>query len=201
MNLFETVKENVKLRQSAENYGFDISRNDIICCPFHNDDSPSLKLYDDHFYCFGCGEHGDVIDFVSKMFSLSPKEAAERLAQDFGICYDSDERTDTSKYRKDSILRRIKASQEKEKENHVYNVLCSYFRLLQDWKHDYAPVSPDDVVDPRFTEALTKSAYIEHLLDRMMAGSKEKGIADGEIVRIEKVVKRHEGNFVTEIQK
>ena len=34
-----------------------------------------------------------------------------------------------------------------------------------------------------------------------MAGSKEKGIADGEIVRIEKVVKRHEGNFVTEIQK
>ena len=201
MNLFETVKENITLRQAAENYGFDISRNDMICCPFHNDDSPSLKLYDDHFYCFGCGEHGDVIDFTSKLFSLSPKEAAERLAQDFGICYDSDERTDMSKYRKDSILRKIRASQEKEKENHVYNVLSSYFRLLQDWKRDYAPVSPDDVVDPRFTEALTKSAYIEHLLDRMMAGSKEKIITDGEIVRIEKVVKRHEENFVTEIQK
>ncbi|WP_044974918.1 CHC2 zinc finger domain-containing protein [Ruminococcus sp. HUN007] len=201
MNLFETVKENVTLRQAAENYGFDISRSDMICCPFHNDDSPSMKLYDDHFYCFGCGEHGDVIDFTGKLFSLSPKEAAERLTQDFGICYDSDEHTDTSKYRKDSILRRIKASQEKEKENHVYNVLSSYFRLLQEWKRDYAPASPDDIVDPRFTEALTKSAYIEHLLDRMMAGSKEKGIADGEIVRIEKVVKRHEGNFVTEIQK
>ena len=201
MNLFETVKENVTLRQAAENCGFDISRNDMICCPFHNDDSPSMKLYDDHFYCFGCGEHGDVIDFTSKLFSLSPKEAAERLAQDFGICYDNDKCTDTSKYRKDSILRKIRASQEKEKENHVYNVLSSYFRLLQDWKHDYAPASPDDIVDPRFTEALTKSAYIEHLLDRMMAGSKEKGIADGEIVRIEKVVRRHEGNFVTEIQK
>ncbi len=192
MNLFETVKENVKLRQAAENYGFDISRNDMICCPFHNDDSPSLKLYDDHFYCFGCGEHGDVIDFTSKLFSLSSREAAERLAQDFGICYDIDERTDTSKYRKDSILRKIRASQEKEKENHVYNVLSSYFRLLQDWKRDYAPASPDDVVDPRFTEALTKSAYIEHLLDRMMAGSKEKIITDGEIMRIENTVKKHE---------
>ena len=192
MNLFETVKENVTLRQAAENCGFDISRNSMICCPFHNDDFPSLKLYDDHFYCFGCGEHGDVIDFTSKLFSLSSKEAAVRLAQDFGICYDSDERTDTSKYRKDSILRKIRASQEKEKENHVYNVLSSYFRLLQDWKRDYAPVSPDDVVDPRFTEALTKSAYVEHLMDRMIAGSKEKIITDGEIVRIEKAVKKHE---------
>ena len=192
MNLFETVKENVTLRQAVENYGFDISRNGMICCPFHNDDSPSLKIYDDHFYCFGCGEHGDVINFTAKLFSLSPKGAAERLAQDFGICYDSDERTDTSKYRKNSILRRIKASQEKEKENHVYNVLSSYFRLLQDWKRDYAPASPDDVVDPRFTEALTKSAYVEHLMDRMIAGSKEKIITDGEIVRIEKAVKKHE---------
>lgn len=194
MNLFENVKENITLRQAAENYGFDINRNDMICCPFHNDDSPSLKLYDDHFYCFGCGEHGDVIDFVSKLFSLSPKEAAERLAHDFGISYDNYVPIDTSKHRKDSILRKIRASQEKEKENHVYNVLSSYFRLLQDWKRDYAPSSPDDKVDPRFVEALTKSAYIEHLLDRMMAGSKdkEKIITDGEIVRIEKVVKRYD---------
>lgn len=192
MKLFETVKENVTLRQAAENCGFDISRSSMICCPFHNDDSPSMKLYDDHFYCFGCGEHGDVIDFVSKLFSLSPKEAAERLAYDFGISYDRGDPIDTSKYRKDSILRKIRVSQEKEKENHVYNVLSSYFRLLQDWKRDFAPSSPDDKVDPRFVEALTKSAYIEHLLDRMMAGGKEKIITDNEIVRIEKVMKSHD---------
>ena len=185
MNLFETVKENVTLRQAAENCGFDISRSSMICCPFHKDDSPSMKLYDDHFYCFGCGEHGDVIDFVSKLFSLSPKEAAERLAHDLGISYDSNDPIDTSKYRKDSILRKIRASQEKEKENHVYNVLSSYFRLLQDWKRDYAPSSPDDKVDPRFVEALTKSAYIEHLLECLISGSKEekaKIINDKDIV-------------------
>ncbi len=192
MNLFETVKENITLRQAAENYGFDVSRNDMICCPFHNDDSPSLKLYDDHFYCFGCGEHGDVIDFVSKLFSLSPKEAAERLAYDFGISYDRGDPIDTSKYRKDSILRKIRASQEKDKENHVYNVLSSYFRLLQDWKRDFAPSSPNDKVDPRFVEALTKSAYIEHLLDRMISGGKEEIITDNEIVRIEKTMKSHD---------
>ncbi len=186
MNLFETVKDNVTLRQAAEKYGFELNRSDMICCPFHNDNSPSMKLYDDHYYCFGCGEHGDVIDFVSKLFSVSPKEAAERLAKDFSICYGSEHHIDTSKYRKDSILRKIKASQEKDKENHVCNVLSAYYRLLQDWKREYAPASPEDEVDSRFVEALTKSAYIEHLLECMISGNKGKIITDSEIVRIEK---------------
>lgn len=118
MNLFETVKESVTLRQAAEAYGMDVKRNGMMCCPFHNDSNPSLNLYDDHFYCFGCGEHGDVIDFVGKVFSLSPKEAAESLAKSFGICYNSDERLDTSKNRKDSIVFKIRISQEKEKEKY-----------------------------------------------------------------------------------
>ena len=40
-------------------------------------------------HLFGCGEDGDVIDFTAKLFDLSPKEAAEKLAQDFGLIYDS----------------------------------------------------------------------------------------------------------------
>ena len=51
MNLFETVKENVSMRQAAEFCGIDINRSNMCCCPFHNDDSPSMKLYDDHYYC------------------------------------------------------------------------------------------------------------------------------------------------------
>ena len=129
MKLFETVKENVSMRQAAEFCGIDINRSGMCCCPFHNDDSPSMKLYDDHYYCFGCGEHGDVIDFVSKLFSVSPKEAAERLVQELGISYDSSRGTEISTYKKDSILRKIKAKQDKDRENYAYNVLRAYFRL------------------------------------------------------------------------
>ena len=132
-----------------------------------------------------------MIDFVSKLFSLSPKGYTERLAHDFGISYNNDAPIDTSKYRKDSILRKIRVSQEKEKENHVYNVLSSYFRLLQDWKRNYALSSPEDKVDPRFVEALTKSAYIEHLMKRMMDGGKVKVVDDDEIVRIKNMVKKY----------
>lgn len=166
----------------------------MCCCPFHNDDSPSMKLYDDHYYCFGCGEHGDVIDFVSKLFSVSPKEAAERLVQELGISYDSSRGTEISTYKKDSILRKIKAKQDKDRENYAYNVLRAYFRLLQNWKHEYAPTSSEDDVDPRFIEALTKSAYIEHLLDSMISGDKEtRGdiITGSEIVQIENMLKKY----------
>ena len=59
----------------------------MACCPFHDDKNPSMKV-DQRFHCFGCGKDGDVIDFTAKLFDLSPKEAAEKLAQDFGLIYD-----------------------------------------------------------------------------------------------------------------
>ena len=62
MNLFETVKSAVTMKQAAEHYGCKVNRGNMICCPFHNDRHPSMKLNRDYFYCFGCGAHGDVIN-------------------------------------------------------------------------------------------------------------------------------------------
>ena len=44
MRLFETIKETVTVGQAAEYYGMKIGRNNMICCPFHNDHHPSMKL-------------------------------------------------------------------------------------------------------------------------------------------------------------
>ena len=85
MNIFETVKAAVPVRQAAEHYGLKVSRNGMACCPFHNDRHPSLKLNEEYFFRFGCGAKGDVIDFAAQMFDLSSYEAAQRLAADFGI--------------------------------------------------------------------------------------------------------------------
>ena len=43
---------------------------------------------DERFHCFGCQADGDVISFTSRLFDLSPKDAALKLASDFGIAYD-----------------------------------------------------------------------------------------------------------------
>ena len=87
-NVFEAVKQSVSTRDAAAFYGIEVKRNGMACCPFHDDKNPSMKV-DQRFHCFGCGEDGDVIDFTAKLFDLSSKEAAEKLAQDFGLIYDS----------------------------------------------------------------------------------------------------------------
>ena len=65
MNLFETVKAAVTPRMAAERYGLPIQQGSMIRCPFHADRTPSMKLNEDYFYCFGCGASGDVIDLAA----------------------------------------------------------------------------------------------------------------------------------------
>ena len=75
MNLFEIVKYGVNCREAAERYGVEANHYGMALCPFHNDRHPSLYVADDHYYCFACGEHGDVIDFVSKVaFNLTKRQ-------------------------------------------------------------------------------------------------------------------------------
>ena len=85
MTIFEAVKSTVTPKMAAEHFGLSVSRNGMVCCPFHDDRHPSMKLYHDHFHCFGCQANGDVIEFTSKLFGITPLEAAQKLAADFGI--------------------------------------------------------------------------------------------------------------------
>ena len=49
-----------------------------------------MKLYHDHFYCFGCGEHGDIIKLTDKLLGLSPIDSVKRLASDFNVLIHDD---------------------------------------------------------------------------------------------------------------
>ncbi|MBB4264983.1 DNA primase [Roseospira visakhapatnamensis] len=55
------------------------------CCPFHNEKTPSFYVYDDHYHCFGCGAHGDLISFEMATAGLSFMEAVEALAAEAGL--------------------------------------------------------------------------------------------------------------------
>ena len=86
-NVFEAVKQSVTTRQAALVYGISVGRNGMARCPFHDDRHPSMKV-DRRFHCFACQADGDVIDFTSRLFGLSSKEAALKLAEDFSISFD-----------------------------------------------------------------------------------------------------------------
>ncbi|WP_375332502.1 DNA primase [Candidatus Tisiphia endosymbiont of Psammoecus bipunctatus] len=79
INLSDIVRQKVVLTKKSGNY--------LGLCPFHVEKSPSFTVNDakKFYYCFGCAVHGDVIKFVSNFSGLSYKEAAIKLANDYGI--------------------------------------------------------------------------------------------------------------------
>ena len=85
MSLYQTVKSAITVRQVGEMYGMEPDRHGMVCCPFHSDNDPSMKLNDTYYYCFGCGANGDAIDLTAKLFDLNPRQAAEKLINDFGL--------------------------------------------------------------------------------------------------------------------
>ena len=152
MRIFEIVKENVNLWEAAELYGIDVNRYSKALCPFHNDRHPSLYVADDHYYCFACGAHGDVIDFVSKLFQLSLYDAARKLAADFHLSPDKP----PSAAALHAKRIRTEAQQLRENERLCFSILSDYAHVLRDWKVRYAPQSPAEAPDERFVEACHK---------------------------------------------
>ena len=167
-NVFEAVKQSVSTRDAAAFYGIEVKRNGMACCPFHDDKNPSMKV-DQRFHCFGCGADGDVIDFTAKLFDLSSKEAAEKLAQDFGLIYDSQ-----APPRRRYVRQKTEAQQFREDRQRCYRVLSDYYHLLKKWGIDHSPRTPEEEPHPRFVEAIQKKTYVEYLLDLFLYESEEE---------------------------
>lgn len=169
MNLYDQLKSNLTPRCVTEHYGPPIHRGNMICCPFHDDKTPSMKLYDDHFYCFGCQKSGDVIDLAAQFLGLTNHEAAKRLSADFGIMDEvPTQLVRTTPYEH--------SRQFNEDEQECYLALIGYLKLLELWEQKYSPTSQIATPDPRFIEACQMKSYVEYLCDIFIKGNTEERI-------------------------
>ena len=187
MNCFQNVKYGVSCREAAERYGVEVNRYSMALCPFHNDRHPSLYVADDHYYCFACREHGDVIDFVGRLFQLSPYDAARKLAADFHLTPDKP----PSAAALHAKRIQTEAQQLRENERLCFSVLSDYARVLRSWKVQYAPQSPAEAPDERFIEACHNLDQTEYYLDILCAGGSleraevvQQQMADGKLDRL-----------------
>lgn len=122
MSVYDDVKSLVPVREAAEMYGYGPNRSGFICCPFHGERTPSLKLYDGDrgFFCFGCGKGGSVVDFVGELFGLSPMEAVRKLNLDFNLWLPLDKTPDREQVKEAQRRRRTMETR----------------RLFDDWRDD-----------------------------------------------------------------
>ena len=196
MTIFDEVKSLVDVPTAARSYGVEVSRGNMALCPFHRERHPSCKLYADHYYCFGCQAHGDVIKLVQELFSVSAIEAVKQLNSDFALGLDVDKPPDMEK-----VNRRRRAIAERKAEKarieHMYDVLLRYFTLLDKYKMRYAPTSPDGDrlssarLDRRFVYALQNIGYAEYMLEAFNRFDKEQQAeVKLEVDRIEREYKR-----------
>ena len=167
MSLFQKIKSAITVRQAGEVYGMEPDRHCMVCCPFHSDSHPSMKLNDNYYYCFGCGATGDVVDLTAKLFDLNSRQAAEKLAHDFGL--------DPDKPPANAIAlpppKRGLTDEQRADIAYCLRVLTDYLDLLHDWRERYKPTSPEEPQDERFVEALHMTDLIEHLTDHIAYGS------------------------------
>ncbi len=132
--IFDTLKARITIPQAAAYYGVKVDRSGMCRCPFHSDKTPSMKINETYYYCFGCHTTGDVIDFNARLFDLSPLEATRKLAADFGI----DPKAPASAAVAPPHIRQ----EESPRDRHCAAVLIEYERLLKTVSDDLLPFIP-----------------------------------------------------------
>lgn len=193
MTIFEQIKELVDVPSAARHYGLEVNKSGMAVCPFHSERTPSCKLYERNYYCFGCQAHGDVISLVQNLFGLTPIEAVRQINSDFSLCLNVDkppDRADVQRIEK----KKLKRQEYEQWENHAYKILNDYLWLMRDFKEKYAPQSPDDIPDNRFVYSQHHLNYAEYITDEFLLADKENKLAmKEEIERIEQETIRLKG--------
>jgi hypothetical protein len=175
MNEADYIKERLSMREVVEYYGFNINRSGYIQCPFHNEKTASLKVYESRsghtgWHCFGCGVGGSSIDFAMKLFNLSYRQALLRLDTDFrlglySVKADRAEQSEAVKKRQEAK----KAEQEREKE---FQKMVKKYWLYRDTMEAQQPYfnGNESVYPPLYVEAAKNLVVVEFWLDNCLEG-------------------------------
>jgi hypothetical protein len=187
-NIFEEIRNMVAMPDVAKFYGLEISHSGMACCPFHNDNTPSMKIYETNYFCFGCGATGDCTGFVAKLFNISQLEAAKKISYDFGL------RLFTQEI---AVLVQIGLSPEREYQQWLQNARLSvskYLNLLNEWRVKYKPDNSLENIHPHFEESLLQTGYTEYIDEILVFGTdnEKRELYDKNQTEILKIQKRLE---------
>lgn len=209
-NIFEAVKQSVTPWQAASFYGLKQNREHMCRCLFHRDTHPSMKLYDDHFYCFGCGKTGDVTALTAELLGLSQAGAAKRLCEDFGIDNPEDHHPDTfsalccdapapngQKYKSgtsgpdlqeqilpedDPLMPEVSLPENKAE---IIRGLLRYRQITEKQIQELSPSTPEDEWSEAFSKALEQHNRAGCLLDMLLFGSEQEAKDTIQLHRLE----------------
>lgn len=164
------IKERVHMHDVFAKYGLTL-KNGALECPFHDEKTPSLRVYrnDTQWHCFGCGADGDVISFVQRYFELDFQTALERLDRDFSLGLSGKKPSLRDKLQYDRVLHQRKLKeQERQKLNGQYQILCMEYQSCRELARLTAPKSIGDEISDIYAEAVKRREWLEYRLDELL---------------------------------
>ena len=172
MNFADEIKNSISMQDVLPRYGIELDRSKFCRCPFHQERSASFKAYSGNrgYYCYGCGAHGSVIDFVMRYFSITFSDAIKKINEDFSLGLPIGEKLDRRKQlemQKQAFLRKREMNAQKAKQEELekeYWAAFDEWKRLDDNRRNYAPKSPTEPLHPLFVEALKNMAGAEYNL-------------------------------------
>lgn len=173
MDYAENIKSMVSMPEMMEQYGFKLNKAGFCKCPFHSERSASFKAYPGQrgYYCFGCGAHGSVIDFVMLYFGLSFKDSLAKINVDFSLGLPIGEKLDRRKQlemNRQAFMRKREVEAEKAEQERLDNAYWAAFdewKMLDENKSKYAPEKHTEPLHPLFIEALKNISGAEYRLE------------------------------------
>ena len=111
----EEIKDSVTMADVLTRYGLKPGRGGMMCCPFHKEKNPSMKVFKDGYKCFACNANGDIFKFVQNMENCDFKQAFHLLGGTYEHSKNPIARATALKHYEREKLRRAKAeADEKE---------------------------------------------------------------------------------------
>ena len=159
--------------EMLQHYGIETNRSNFCRCPFHSERSASFKAYPGQrgYYCFGCGAHGSVIDFVMRFFGLSFGDSIKKINEDFSLGLPIGKKLDRRKQlemNRQAFIRKREMNAKKAEQERLEN---AYWAAFEEWKRldtnkiRYAPETPVEPLHPLFVEALKNISGAEYRLE------------------------------------
>ncbi|MCL2775951.1 MAG: CHC2 zinc finger domain-containing protein [Oscillospiraceae bacterium] len=166
-DLFAQIKNLLNIKDVLDFYGVQVNPKSYALCPFHGEKTASFRVYDDHFYCYGCGEHGDVIAFIMIYFNLTAIEAAIKLDSGFNLNL----LNNTSGYISHISIKEIQADKRLVSDfdkwiKRAFRVVSTYYRYLKFWGEQYFVNNVQYF--GKYLSDIEDIWYVETLLDIMI---------------------------------
>lgn len=166
MNTAEQIKQSADMLDAVNHYGFGLNSRGFMVCPFHQEDTPSFKVYSDNqkWKCFGCGKGGSVIDFVMALFNINFRQAVIRIDNDFGLHLQNEK---LSRQKHSEIMEKKRREQNELKAyRNKYDKNVDRFRRCRFALRDCKPASPDEALSDEFVEALHNYEYLKYWFEQ-----------------------------------